>query len=180
MQEDIASILIDRQQIQARVAAMAQDIAAVYGEQEFVLMPLLTGAIIFVADLVRHMPQRMKIQVMAVSSYPGKATTHQGAKLLYPSAFQVAGKHVLIIDDILDSGQTLQYVSRLLTEAQAASVRSCVLLRKKIATEQHFTADFIGFDIPDEFVVGYGLDYNDYYRNLPDVAVLHRHLLSGD
>lgn len=172
MQDDIRSILIDRHAIQARVYQMAQEIAAAYGDEEFVLMPLLTGAIIFVADLVRHMPRRMRIQVMAVSSYPGKATTNQGARILYPNEFQVAGKQVLVIDDILDSGKTLQYVTGLLAESGAASVKTCVLLRKTIADSHHFTADFIGFEIPDEFVVGYGLDYNHYYRNLPDIAVL--------
>ncbi len=176
MQEDIAAILIDRYAIQARVYKMAQDIAAAYGDQEFVLMPLLTGAIIFVADLVRHMPRRMRIEVMAVSSYPGAATTHQGAQLLYPDKFHVAGKHVLVIDDILDSGKTLQYVTALLRSSGAASVKTCVLLRKQIAANQPIVADFIGFEIPNEFVVGYGLDYNDYYRNLPDIAILQRRI----
>jgi hypoxanthine phosphoribosyltransferase len=174
MQEDIQEILLDRYAIQARVYSMAQEIAQAYGEQEFVLMPLLTGAIIFVADLVRHMPRRMRIEVMAVSSYPGNATSNQGTKVLYPSRFEAVGKHMLVIDDILDSGKTLEYVTALLRDAGAASVKTCVLLRKKIALEQHITADFTGFDIPDEFVVGYGLDYNDYYRNLPDIAVLQR------
>lgn len=176
MQEDIQRILIDRYTIQARVYGMAQEIAAAYGEQEFVLMPLLTGAIIFVADLVRHMPRRMRIEVMAVSSYPGRATTNQGTRVLYPNRFDVAGKHVLVIDDILDSGTTLQYVTRLLRENGAASVKSCVLLRKQTAAQQEISADFIGFEIPDEFVVGYGLDYNDYYRNLPDIAVLQQRI----
>ena len=176
MQEDIREILIDRYAIQARVFSMAQEIATCYGQQEFVLMPLMTGAIIFVADLVRHMPRRMRIEVTAVSSYPNAATVHQGTRLLYPTKFEVAGKHVLVIDDILDSGKTLAYVTSLLAESGAASVKTCVLLRKKIAAEQHINADFIGFEIPDEFVVGYGLDFNHYYRNLPDLAVLQRHV----
>lgn len=180
MQDDIRSILIDRYAIQARVYQMAQEIAAVYGEEEFVLMPLLTGAIIFVADLVRHMPRPMRIEVLAVSSYPGKATTNQGTKVLYPTEFQVAGKHVLVIDDILDSGKTLQYVTGLLTQSGAASVKTCVLLRKKIAASRHFSADFTGFDIPDEFVVGYGLDFNHYYRNLPDIAILQPKIFSPE
>jgi len=178
MQEDIESILIDRYAIQARVYKMAQDIATAYGDQEFVLMPLLTGSIIFVADLVRHMPRRMRIKVMAVSSYPGKATTNQGTHLLYPDKFDVAGKHVLVIDDILDSGKTIQYVTALLHNSGAVTVKTCVLLRKQIADKQPVVADFIGFEIPNEFVVGYGLDYNDYYRNLPDIAILHRHIFT--
>jgi hypoxanthine phosphoribosyltransferase len=173
MQDDISSILVDRYAIQARIYQMALQIAADYGQTEFVLMPLLTGSIIFVADLVRHMPMRMKIEVLTVSSYPGTATTSQGPKVLYPTQFNLTGKHVLIIDDILDSGKTLAYVRNLLVNSGATSVKTCVLLRKQVAIQQHFTADYIGFEIPDEFVVGYGLDYNDYYRNLPDIAILH-------
>jgi hypoxanthine phosphoribosyltransferase len=178
MQEDIERILLDRPTIEHRIKEMADQIAAVYGSTEFVLMPLLTGSIIFVADLVRHLPVRMRIDVLAVSSYPGRATASHGPRILYPTEFDVAGKHVLVIDDILDSGRTLRTVHDLLTQQGAASVRTCVLVRKQIAQTQHITADFIGFDIPDEFVVGYGLDYNNYYRNLPYIAILHPRVFS--
>ena len=94
-------------------------------------------------------------------------------RVLYPDKFDVGGKHILVIDDILDSGKTLHCVTEL-DASGAASVKTCVLLRKQIAASQPITADFIGFDIPNEFVVGYGLDYNDYYRNLPDIAILRR------
>jgi hypoxanthine phosphoribosyltransferase len=180
MQEDIQNILIDRYTIQARVYKMAQEIAAAYEDREFLLMPLLTGSIIFVADLVRHLPVRMKIDVMAVSSYPGKATTNQGTRVLYPTAFDVKGKHVLVIDDILDSGRTLSSVRNLLQEQGAASVGTCVLLKKQLAAPPAIKADWVGFEIPDEFVVGYGLDFDGYYRNLPDIAVLHKRVFSAD
>jgi hypoxanthine phosphoribosyltransferase len=178
MQEDIQRILLDRPIIESRVKEMAGQIAAVYGQTEFVLMPLLTGSIIFVADLVRQLPVRMRIDVLAVSSYPGRAIASQGPRILYPTEFNVAGKHVLVIDDILDSGRTLKAVYDLLGQQGAASVRSCVLVRKQVAQAQQITADFIGFDIPDEFVVGYGLDYNNYYRNLPYIAILHPRIFS--
>jgi len=178
MQEDIRDILIDRYAIQARVYRMAQEIAAQLGDHEFVLMPLLTGSIIFTADLVRHLPRRMQIDVMAVSSYPGRATTNQGTRVLYPTQFNVAGKNVLVIDDILDSGNTLRAVRELLLEQNAAAVKTCVLLQKKLPKPPALKADFVGFEIPDEFVVGYGLDYNGYYRNLPDIAVLHPRVFS--
>jgi hypoxanthine phosphoribosyltransferase len=177
MIQDIQRILLDRHTIQTRIAQMARDIAAVYGPTEFTLMPLLTGSIIFVADLVRHMPVRMRIDVLAVSSYRGRTTSSHAPRVLYPSEIDVAGKHILVIDDILDSGRTLKTVHDLLIQQNVASVRTCVLVRKKIAQAQHITADFIGFDIPDEFVVGYGLDYDNYYRNLPDIAILHPHVL---
>jgi hypoxanthine phosphoribosyltransferase len=179
MQADIREILIDRYTIQARVYKMAQQIAADYGEREFVLMPLLTGSIIFVADFVRQLPVRMRIDVMAVSSYRGRATTNLGTRVLYPTSFEVQGKNVLIIDDILDSGRTVKAVSELLRSQGAATVKSCVLLKKKLATPPAIEADYVGFEIPDEFVVGYGLDYNGYYRNLPDLAILHRHILEA-
>ena len=179
MREDLREILIDRHKIQARVHQMAEQIAADYGAQEFVLMPLLTGSIIFVADLVRHMPLRMRIDVMAVSSYPGRATTNAGTRVLYPTKFDVTGRHVLVIDDILDSGRTARTVCDLLREQGAASIKVAVLLRKILPRKPAITADYVGFEIPDEFVVGYGLDYNGYYRNLPDLAILHRHIFEG-
>jgi hypoxanthine phosphoribosyltransferase len=179
MQEDIQSILIDRYAIQARVYKMAQEIAAAYEQQEFLLMPLLTGSIIFVADLVRHMPMRMRIDVLTVSSYPGRSTSSQGPRVLYPETIDVTGKHVLVVDDILDSGKTLKHISEMLAQHGAAAVKTCVLLRKSIAAKQQYSADFIGFDIPDEFVVGYGLDYDNYYRNLPDIAILRRHVFQA-
>ena len=179
MQEDIRDILIDRHTIQTRVHKMAQQIAQDYGPREFLLMPLLTGSIIFVADLVRHLPVRMKIDVLAVSSYRGRATANQGTRVLYPTTFDVVGKDVLVIDDILDSGRTIKTVCELLREQGAASVKTCVLLKKMLPTAAAMGADYVGFEIDNEFVVGYGLDFNGYYRNLPDIAVLHKHVLEG-
>src|SRR6185295_11445770 len=175
MLQDIQRILLDRQTIQARVHEMAREIAGAFGngaDGELLLMPLLTGSIIFVADLVRHLPIRMRIDVLAVSSY--RATTHQGTRVLYPTTFDVAGKHVLVMDDILDSGRTLKTVTDLLGQQGAKRVQSCVLLKKKLSEPPAMMADYVGFEIPDEFVVGYGLDYNGYYRNLPDIAILHK------
>jgi hypoxanthine phosphoribosyltransferase len=178
MQEDIQDILIDRYTIQARVYKIALQIAVDFAEREFVLMPLLTGSIIFVADLVRHLPVRMRIDVMAVSSYPGRAVTNQGTRVLYPNTFNVSGKDVLVIDDILDSGRTLRSVHQLLKEQGAQQVKTCVLLKKKLAAAPVVEADYVGFEIPDEFVVGYGLDYDGYYRNLPDIGILHKRVFT--
>ena len=177
MLKDIQRVLLDRQIIQTRVHEMARQIAADYaaaGQGEFLLMPLLTGSIIFVADLVRHMPMRMRIDVLAVSSY--HATTYQSTQVLYPTAFDVRDKHVLVVDDILDSGRTLKTVTELLRQQGVGGIKTCVLLKKNLPTSPAMTADYVGFDIPDEFVVGYGLDFNGYYRNLPDIAILHKHV----
>jgi len=152
---------------------MARQIAADYGEQEIVPMPLLTGSIVFVADLIRHLPLRMRIDVLAVSSYRGRVTTNEGTQVLYPTSFGVRGKNVLVIDDILDSGRTLATVCELLSTEGAATIKTCVLLRKTLEHVPTRVADYVGFEIPDEFVVGYGLDFDGYYRNLPDIAILH-------
>lgn len=177
MQDDIQEILIDAGRIGQRVRQMAGEIAAAYGQREVLLMPLLTGSIIFLADLVRYLPMRMRIDVLAVSSYRGQATVNQGTRVLYPTRFDVAGKEVLVIDDILDSGRTIQTVCNLLRDQGAAGIRTCVLLKKKLSSQPAARADFVGFEIPDEFVVGYGLDFDGYYRNLPYLAVLHKRII---
>lgn len=175
---EIQRVLVSRRRIARRVRALAGEIAAHYRGREVVMAPLLTGSIIFLADLMRCLPLKMRVDVLAVSSYAGQTTARRKPQILYPEKLHVAGKHVLIVDDILDSGQTLSAVRAMLRRQRAASVRACVLLRKKAAARIGMEADFIGFDIPDEFVVGYGMDYNHLYRNLPEIAVLHPSVVS--
>lgn len=185
MQSDIKRVLIDRDTIARRVRELAEQITRDYsrpgaGELELTLVPILTGSIIFVADLIRHLPLRMKIRVVSVSSYPGASTASKGAKLtseLNMLSESLTGSHILVIDDILDSGQTLGLVCGLLRQKGPASLKSCVLLRKLRPDAMAFPVDYVCFDIPDDFVVGYGLDYNDYYRNLPEVVTLRGEVL---
>ena len=180
MRNDLQRILLDAPQIAERVRALANDISADLAAdagrgEELTLVPILTGSIIFLADLIRHLPQRMQIHLMSVTSYPGRATASQGAKIdatLTNVPDDLAGQHVLLIDDILDSGNTLRAVSDELRRRGPASLRTCVLLRKQRPEAMAFPVDYVAFDIPDEFVVGYGLDFDDYYRNLPDIGVL--------
>jgi hypoxanthine phosphoribosyltransferase len=183
IERDIERVLIDRNVIAERVAELGRQIAADICEAtracadddhtgEIVLVPILTGSIIFVADLIRSMPLKMRIRVVSVSSYPGSATTSQGAELASSLPDDLRGSHVLIVDDILDSGKTIRLVRSLIEQQQPASLRSCVLLRKTIPEAMATPCDYIGFDIPNEFVVGAGLDYNDYYRNWPDIVTL--------
>ena len=120
----------------------------------------------------------MRIGLLAVSSYPGENIRTQGSKILGQQLGDIRGRHVLLVDDILDSGGTIKAVVPLLESQGTASVRTCVLLRKDRPGVQDVQADYVGFDIPDEFVVGYGLDYNDYYRNLPDIVTLKREITS--
>ena len=178
MQADIDRILIERDEIAARVKALADDIGRTYAdaEQGLTILCVLSGSIIFAADLIRHLPMKMKIGLVAVSSYPGKATRSQGAKLLAPLEVDVTGQHVLLVDDILDSGQTLRAVQRELARQHPASLRTCVLLRKPARAPADLAVDLVGFDIEDVFVVGYGLDYGGHYRNYPHIAVLKPHL----
>lgn len=182
MQKDIERILIDRHTIANRVREMAEQITSDFqreadnpGEPEITIVPILTGSFMFVADLIRDLPLRMQIRLISVSSYPGTATTSKPAKIgsdLDDLPASLAGSHVLLVDDILDSGQTLKLVSELLSQKNPASLKSCVLLRKQRPQAMQQPVDYVAFDIPDEFVVGYGLDYDDYYRNLPDIVVL--------
>ncbi len=183
MHRDIEKVLIDRDRIAARVRelgeAISRDVHALLApdvargqDEHLVIIPILTGAMIFVADLVRELPLKMCIELVGVSSYPGKSIESKGVSIRHELPRTLAGRHVLIVDDILDSGQTLEVVTRLVREQRPASVRTCVLLRKPGKARPDFNPDYLGFDIPDEFVVGYGLDYDGFYRNYPQVATL--------
>ena len=178
MQADLDKVLIDRERIAARVAELAsrisRDLDELPAEGEIVLVSILTGSIIFVADLIRQLPQKLRIEMVNVKSYPGKSTQSQGATLTGTGEIDVAGKHVLIVDDILDSGGTLTLIRKELQQRNAKSVRACVLLRKQRPSAMETPCEYVGFDIPDVFVVGYGLDYNNYYRNLPDIGTLRQ------
>jgi hypoxanthine phosphoribosyltransferase len=176
--DDIDRVLLTHNMIARRVKSLAHEIAATYEEREIVIVPVLTGSMIFMADLIRWLPLKMRIDVVAVSSYPGRNTRSRGASIMFPGALPIRGREVLIVDDILESGQSLAAVAKLMRRRGAKSVKTCALLRKPQAREKQLSADFLGFDIPDEFVVGYGMDYNHYYRNLPYIAVLKSHILS--
>ncbi|MDX2130908.1 MAG: hypoxanthine phosphoribosyltransferase [Planctomycetota bacterium] len=178
MELDIERVLVSREAISRRVAELGGDIARdVQGQVRpddppLVILPILTGSMIFVADLVRHLPMKLRLELVGVSSYPGKSMASKGVSIRHELPPTLGGRHVLVVDDILDSGHTLDVVTRLVREQRPASVRSCVLLRKPGKSTLAITPDYVGFDIPDEFVVGYGLDYDGYYRNLPDIATL--------
>ena len=178
MQNDLGRILITREQIKKRVEELAGAISDTYGEDSngLVIVPVLAGSIIFLADLIRHLPFKMKIGLLTVSSYRGAATTPGKARLVHDVDLDIKNRHVLVVDDILDTGNTLRIVMDLLRKREPASLRMCVLLRKTAKAPKDLVADFVGFDIEDAFVVGYGLDYNDHYRNWPDIAVLRPEL----
>lgn len=191
MEADIEQVLISRERIAQRIEELARQItddlrpkggredAEDPGDAEdsaqITLVPILTGSIIFVSDLIRRLPLPMRIGLVSVSSYPGRATASQGARLdaaLGGLPTSLEGSHVLVLDDILDSGGTLKLVCDLIRQRRPASLRTCVLLRKQRPEALSFPVDYVAFDIPDVFVVGYGLDLDGYYRNLPDIVTL--------
>ncbi len=174
---DIDRVLIDRQRIARRVIELGTQITAdlrAADAQRVVLVPILTGSLVFVADLIRNIPLKMSIRPVTISSYPGKATASQGAEITGTLPTDLTGTDVLIVDDILDSGRTLGLIKRVLQAQNPRSVRLAVLLnkRKPGGRAEPVNAEYFGFEIDDEFVVGYGLDYDGYFRNLPDIAVL--------
>ena len=176
--------LISRDPIAAPIEEMGRKITAdlrasmdgrASDEPHLMLVPILTGSMVFTADLIRHIPVKMSIKPVTIRSYHGTATSSQGATISGDVPTDLAGKHVLVVDDILDSGRTLGLIRRLFAAQRPASLRIAVLLRKDEATgrrEEHVEVEYVGFDIGDEFVIGYGLDYDGYYRNLPDIGVL--------
>jgi len=179
MAADIARILIHRDQIEARNQGLAAEIAAVYNGDSagLTLVPILSGSIIFLADLIRHLPLKMKLALVQISTYPGKATSPRKPRTVLALSGDVTDRNVVVVDDILDSGRTLRQVHAMIRQRRPKSLRTAVLLRKPSKAPPDVPVDFVGFDIDDLFVVGYGLDFNDHYRNYPHVAVLHRELM---
>jgi hypoxanthine phosphoribosyltransferase len=165
-------ILISAERIQERVAELARQIAGDYGDKSLTIVGVLTGSLMFLADLVRRLDLPLRIAFIQASSYRG-AVTAPGALRVHPELLpDLRGRHVLLLDDILDTGRTLHHLTEHLFGLEVASLRVAVLLRKQGRQQVPFEPDYCGFDIPDQFVVGYGLDYDDEYRHLPYVAVL--------
>lgn len=175
---DIERLIIPRDDIASRIDALAGEILRCYlpredAQADLVIVAVLTGSLIFLSDLMRRLPLRVKLVVVSTSSYHGKATSAQKLSLDLPAGEAFAGQEVLIVDDILDTGRTLGALIDRIASHCPASLRTCVLLKKLCSNRPvEVKADFVGFEMEPEFVVGYGLDYNDMYRNLPDICVL--------
>src|SRR5262245_2640935 len=166
-------ILIPADRIQNRVDEMGREIAAAYKNHEpLTIIGVLTGSLVFLADLIRRLDLPLKIGLLQASSYRGESTIPGELRILPDLLPDLGGRHVLLLDDILDTGRTLSKVTESLKARGAKSVRVAVLLRKVGRQLVPFEPDFCGFEIPDRFVVGYGLDYNDEYRHLPYIAIL--------
>lgn len=178
MQEDLERILFDEATIHHRLDELAAQISEDYRDRELTVVAILNGSLILMADLLRRIPLPLKLDCLSVASY------HGGTKSVGDLVFRqvllpdVAGRHILILDDILDSGVTLATIREKLETAGPLSVRICVLLEKKRTRTRAVEPDYVGFEIADEFVVGYGLDYLERYRNLPCIGVLRKDLVA--
>ena len=175
---DIKSVLLREDEIQARIAELGAQIGADYRDRagadgrDLLLVTVLKGAVMFVTDLARAIPLPNQFEFMAVSSY-GSATSSSGVvRILKDLDRDITGRHVLIVEDIIDSGLTLSWLLKNLESRQPASLQVCTLLRKPDAVKVDVPVKYVGFDIPNEFVVGYGLDYAERYRDLPFIGTL--------
>ena len=173
MHNDIATVLHHETTILSRLDAMARDIMRDYAGKDLTVVAILQGGLILMADLLRRVQLPLRIETISVASYHGGTASSGTVTFLQNRLPDLNGRHVLLLDDILDSGRTLHAIcAKLTAECAPASVRICVLLRKRKQRECVVEADYVGFDIDDEFVVGYGLDYDGRYRNLPYIGVL--------
>lgn len=172
LSQDIAEVLISEAQIQERVAALGAQITRDFAGDELLVIAVLKGAILFLADLMRRIDLPLSVDFLAVSSY-GAGTQSSGVvRILKDLDEPIEGRHVLIVEDIVDSGRTLDYLLRMLRQRRPATLHVCTLLDKRERREIDVPIDYVGFDVPDAFVVGYGLDYAELYRQLPFIGVL--------
>ncbi len=179
MHNDIETILISSEEIQAKIQQLGAQIVADYTPLgDLLLVGVLKGCIMFMVDLARAIPISLAIDFIATSSY-GHSTESSGVvRLLKDLDTDITGRHVLIVEDIIDSGLTLDYLRQQLLRRNPASLKICALLNKPERRVAEVSVDYLGFDIPNEFVVGYGLDYGEHYRNLPYIGVLKQSIYS--
>jgi len=177
MQRDIERVLFDGPAIHKRLEEMAAQITADYLERELTVIAILTGSLMFMSDLLRRIPLPLKLDCLSVASYHGETQATGEVIFKQVAVPDVASQDVLILDDILDTGRTLAAVRKKLETAKPRSIRVCVLLSKRKQRAREVDADYIGFEVGDEFVVGYGLDFMERYRNLPYIGVLAKELL---
>jgi hypoxanthine phosphoribosyltransferase len=177
LEQGVHEILIDERTLQERIAELGEEISSDYAGRDLLLLGVLKGAVFFMADLMRKLTVPCEIDFMAISSY-GAATDSSGVvRILKDLDINIEGRHVLVVEDIIDSGLTLGYLVRTLEAREPASLEVCALLTKPARREIDVDVRYVGFEIPNRFVIGYGLDFAERYRNLPYVAVLHPDLI---
>lgn len=179
MKNDIKRVLLTESQIDSRVTELAEEIKRDYAGKNPMFISVLRGSFIFMADLVRKVDIPCTLDFMAVSSYENKSVTTGAVKITKDLDIDIEGRHIIIVEDILDSGLTLSFIIKLMEPKKPASVRICTLLDKPARRQVDIHPDYSGFAVPDEFVVGYGLDYADKYRNLPYIGILKPEIYSN-
>lgn len=179
MHQDISKILANEQQLQEKVEEIAAKINSDYSGKELVVVGILKGSVVFFADLIRKLTVKCKIDFMAASSYGSSAVSSGEIVIKKDLSMDITGKHILIVEDILDTGNTLFLLKDYVLSKGAASVKLCTLFEKPIRLMKPVKADYSGFVIDDLFIVGYGLDYDEKYRNLPYVGVLKKEIYSN-
>jgi len=174
MHDDIERVLFTQEELQEKVAAMGKKISEDYqnASEDVFCVGILKGAVVFYTDLVRSISLPVQFDFMIASSYGNETSTSGSVKLLKDLDYDVEGKHLIIIEDIIDSGTTMQYLMRILRERRPKSIKLCALLSKPSRRTADVHIDYLGAEVPDEFLVGYGLDYAEKYRNLPYIGVL--------
>ncbi len=172
LSESIATVLITEEDLKQRTRELAQEISSDYDGKDLLLICVLKGGVMFLVDLMRELTIPHSIDFMATSSYGALTESSGVVRILKDLDDPIMGRHVLLVDDIIDSGRTVDYLTRILHERNPASLRICTLLNKPDRREVDVKLDYIGFDIPNEFVIGYGMDFAEKYRNLPFIGVL--------
>ena len=172
MKHDIQRVLICEAEIDQKIKALGEQISKDYADKNLMMVSVLKGSVVFMADLMRAITVPCEIDFMSVSSYGSGVKTSGEVRIIKDLDHQLDGKDLLIVEDILDSGLTLSYITGLLKQRNPASIRLCTLLDKPDRRQADIRPDYFGFVVPDEFVVGYGLDYAEKYRNLPYVGIL--------
>jgi len=172
MENDLAYVLLSEEELKKRVKELGEQISRDYAGKEIVFVGVLRGSFIFMADLVREVNCYSYIDFMQVSSYGDRSTTTGAVKIVQDLSMNIEGRHVIVVEDILDSGVTLSYLTKYMEGRKPASIRIATLLDKPARRRTDVKADYAGFEVPDAFVVGYGLDYAQKYRSLPYIGVL--------
>ncbi len=174
VEKDISGVLLDEQTVKARVRELGEKISRDYEGKNMVAICILRGCVVFFSDLIREIKIPIALDFMAVSSYNGGAQTSGNVAIKYDLQDDIRGKHVLIVEDIIDTGTTLMHLKKMLESRQPESIKICCLLDKEERRLAKVDVDYIGFEIPDEFVVGYGLDFAGKYRNYREIGILKR------
>ena len=172
LQKDIAEVLVTAEELQARIRELGRAITEDYRGKDLMLVCILKGATMFLADLMRAIDLPVDVDFMAISSYGDRTESSGVVRILMDLATPIEGRNILIVEDIIDSGRTLEYIISNLKTRRPQSLRICTLLDKRARREVDIPLDYVGFEIPSKFVIGYGLDYGEIYRNLPFIGVL--------